>query len=275
MQRVTACGRFRRNSPENRADCSRPAAPEGETPAAFSAISPAMIRNAPVFCAIDTIDLAFAARAARAAAAAGFGIKLGKEFFTAHGPSEVRGVVPEAVPLFLDLKFHDIPNTVAGAVRSAASAMRPKMLTIHAAGGAAMIRAAVEAAKASDSKPWILAVTVLTSMDQSDLLATGVPGGVSDQVVRLAKLAQGAGADGVICAATEIALLRQACGPHFKLVVPGIRPAGAAAGDQKRVMTPAEAMKLGADHLVIGRPITEAPDPEASARAIAAELEAA
>lgn len=229
-------------------------------------------RIAPVFCAIDTIELAFATRCARAAAAAGFGVKLGKEFFTAHGPAEVRAILPQGTPLFLDLKFHDIPNTVAGAVRSAAAAMGPMMLTVHASGGPAMIRAAVEAARAAKQKPMILAVTALTSLDTADLRAVGVNEDVSAYVVRLAKLAQDNGADGVICAATEIEMLRQACGPDFKLVVPGIRPKGSAAGDQKRVMTPGEAFRLGADHLVIGRPITEADSPEASARAIAQEL---
>ena len=229
-------------------------------------------RIAPVFCAIDTIELAFAGRCARAAAAAGFGVKLGKEFFTAHGPAEVRAILPQSTPLFLDLKFHDIPNTVAGAVRSAAAAMGPMMLTIHASGGPAMIRAAVEAARSAKQKPWILAVTALTSLDAADLRAVGVNEDVSAYVVRLAKLAQENGADGVICAATEIEMLRQACGPDFKLVVPGIRPKGSAAGDQKRVMTPGQAFRLGADHLVIGRPITEADSPEASAKAIAQEL---
>jgi len=234
--------------------------------------TPLSARIAPVFCAIDTIELAFAARCARAAAAAGFGVKLGKEFFTAHGPAEVRAILPVGTPLFLDLKFHDIPNTVAGAVRSAAAAMGPMMLTVHATGGPAMIRQAVEAAHAARQRPMILAVTALTSLDASDLQAIGVNEDVSSYVVRLAKMAQANGADGVICAATEIDMLRKACGPDFKLVVPGIRPKGSAAGDQKRVMTPGDALKLGADHLVIGRPITESANPEASARAIAQEL---
>lgn len=234
--------------------------------------TPLSARIAPVFCAIDTIELAFAARCARAAAAAGFGVKLGKEFFTAHGPAEVRAILPVGTPLFLDLKFHDIPNTVAGAVRSAAAAMGPMMLTVHATGGPAMIRQAVEAAHQARQRPLILAVTALTSLDTSDLVAIGVNEDVSSYVVRLAKMAQANGADGVICAATEIDMLRKACGPDFKLVVPGIRPKGSAAGDQKRVMTPGEALKLGADHLVIGRPITEAASPEASAQAIAQEL---
>jgi orotidine-5'-phosphate decarboxylase len=234
--------------------------------------TPLSARIAPVFCAIDTIELAFAARCARAAAAAGFGVKLGKEFFTAHGPAEVRAILPVGTPLFLDLKFHDIPNTVAGAVRSAAAAMGPMMLTVHATGGPAMIRQAVDAAHQARQRPLILAVTALTSLDAADLQAIGVNEDVSSYVVRLAKMAQANGADGVICAATEIDMLRKACGPDFKLVVPGIRPKGSAAGDQKRVMTPGDALKLGADHLVIGRPITESANPEASAQAIAQEL---
>jgi orotidine-5'-phosphate decarboxylase len=150
--------------------------------------------------------------------------------------------------------------------------MGPMMLTVHATGGPAMIRAAVEGAKAARQRPMILAVTALTSLDASDLAAIGVTEDVSSYVKRLARLAQDNGADGVICAATEIAMLRETCGPDFKLVVPGIRPKGSAAGDQKRVMTPAEALQLGADHLVIGRPITDAADPEASAQAIAREI---
>ncbi len=231
-----------------------------------------MTRQTPVYCAIDTAELAYASRCARAAAAAGFGVKLGKEFFTAHGPTEVRAILPTGAPLFLDLKFHDIPNTVAGAIRSAAAAMAPQFVTVHAAGGPAMIRAAVDAAHASRLPSQILAVTLLTSLDAADLEAIGLGGDVSGHVVRLARLAQDNGADGVICAATEIELLRNACGPDFKLVVPGIRPAGSAIGDQKRVMTPTAALSLGADHLVIGRPITEARDPDAAAQAIAQEI---
>ena len=224
------------------------------------------------FCAIDTIDLDQAKRLAASAAAAGFGIKLGKEFFTAHGPQGVRAVLPPGAALFLDLKFHDIPNTVAGGVRAAIAAVAPFCQTVHAGGGSAMLKAAVAEARAAKNTPLILAVTVLTSLDASDLAATGVSGTVEAQVKRLAALAEAAGCDGVICAATEIASLRTQAGSKFKLVVPGIRPAGSDAGDQKRVMTPREAMTLGADYLVIGRPITGATDPAAAARAIGTEL---
>jgi len=230
----------------------------------------------PVFCALDTTDLEAAGRLAATAAAAGCGIKLGKEFFAAHGPEGVRRVRPEGTPLFLDLKFHDIPNTVAGAVRAAAQAMQPSFLTIHASGGAAMVRASADAAAAfGPERPRILAVTVLTSLDAADLAAIGVASSVEVQVRCLAKLAQDHGADGAVCAAAEISILRQTCGPNFLLVLPGIRPAGAETGDQKRVMTPRQALDLGADWLVIGRPITAAADPAGAARAIAAEIKAA
>lgn len=225
----------------------------------------------PVFCALDTTDVDRAASLAQSLKGHVGGLKIGKEFFTAHGPAGVRRVIPEGTPLFLDLKFHDIPNTVAGAVR-AATALSPAILNVHAAGGRAMMEAARTAAQESETPPWVLAVTVLTSLDASDLADIGVHGSPADQVVRLATLAQRAGLDGVVCAAQEIAALRRECGPDFKLVVPGIRPANSATGDQKRTMTPAEAAGLGADVLVIGRPITNAPDPAAAAQAIAAEL---
>ncbi|WP_169543779.1 orotidine-5'-phosphate decarboxylase [Sneathiella aquimaris] len=227
----------------------------------------------PVFTAIDKYDLQEAAKVAQKVASITGGIKLGKEFFTANGPQGILEVVGTDIPLFLDLKFHDIPNTVAGAVRSAAKAFQPNMLTIHAGGGPAMIRAAADAsAEFAEARPWILAVTVLTSMDQDDLAATGVAGQTTDQVIRLAHLAQQNGADGVICSPLEIAALRAECGPDFKLVVPGIRPAGSDHGDQKRVKTPVEALQEGADYLVIGRPITNALDPAAAAQIIVQDL---
>jgi orotidine-5'-phosphate decarboxylase len=177
--------------------------------------------------------------------------------------------------LFLDLKLHDIPNTVAGATRSACR-IAPHFLTIHAAGGMAMMRAAVEAAReaAGDAAPRLLAITVLTSLDASDLDATGQRGPVADQARRLADLAQRAGVAGVVCSPHEVAALRAQCGPGFVLVTPGIRPAWAASGDQKRITTPAEAIASGADHLVIGRPITQAPDPAEALARICAEIEA-
>ncbi|HLU68221.1 MAG TPA: orotidine-5'-phosphate decarboxylase [Kofleriaceae bacterium] len=227
-----------------------------------------------IFCALDTTDRAGAAKlAARLAGTVG-GVKLGLEFFGAHGPAGVAAVKESALPLFLDLKFHDIPNTVAGAVR-AVLPLAPALLTVHASGGRAMLEAARDAAAhAGASRPKIVAVTVLTSLDDGDLDAVGQRGPALDQVKRLAEIAQRAGIDGVVCSPREVAALRAQCGPGFLLVVPGIRPAWATAGDQKRVMTPAEAVAAGADHLVIGRPITGAPDPAEAARRIAAELTA-
>ncbi|PHQ71612.1 MAG: orotidine-5'-phosphate decarboxylase [Sneathiella sp.] len=228
-----------------------------------------------VFAAIDTTDLAAATELGRALGPISGGIKLGKEFFTAFGPQGVMTVAGDMTPLFLDLKFHDIPNTVAGGVRAAAKVIRPNMLTIHGSGGPAMIRAAADAsAEFGPERPLILAVTVLTSMDDADLAAVGVSSTAEDQVLRLAALAQENGADGVICSPREITAIRKICGPEFKLVVPGIRPKGAALGDQKRVKPPADAMADGASYLVIGRPITGADNPAAAAATIIRELAA-
>ncbi|MEH6404609.1 MAG: orotidine-5'-phosphate decarboxylase [Sneathiella sp.] len=227
----------------------------------------------PIFTAIDKNDLDVAKSLGAAIAPHTGGIKLGKEFFTCFGPQGVLDVVGQETPLFLDLKFHDIPNTVAGAVRAAAKSVAPNMLTIHGCGGGDMIRAASEAsAEFGDARPWILAVTVLTSMDNADLAATGVAHDIANQVQRLAALAQENGADGVICSPLEIAALRAQCGPDFKLVVPGIRPTGSHHGDQKRVKTPVEALNDGADYLVIGRPITGAANPADAVSNIAKDL---
>ncbi len=228
-----------------------------------------------IFVALDTPHMDGALSLAGSLAGLVGGIKLGKAFFTANGPQGVRRAAAAGLPVFLDLKFHDIPNTVADAVRAALS-LTPVMLTVHASGGAAMMRAAAEAAgEGGADRPLVLGVTVLTSLGADDLAATGLAGPVSDQVMRLARLAQASGLDGVVCSAREAAALRAACGADFKLVVPGIRPAGAAAGDQKRTATPAEAVAAGADYLVIGRPITGADDPARAARAIIDEIEAA
>ncbi|SKA32237.1 orotidine-5'-phosphate decarboxylase [Enhydrobacter aerosaccus] len=242
-------------------------------------------RPNPVYCAIDTVDLPLAARLIRSVAGSATptvgGIKLGLEFFLAHGAPGVRYAFPAPVRatgtgFFLDLKLHDIPNTVAGGIR-AVMELEPTYITIHTAGGAAMMKAAAEtaaaeAARLGISRPKLLGVTVLTSLDKSDLEAVGVPSDPGQQVLRLAALARASGLDGVICSPLEIAALRRECGGDFVLMVPGIRPAGAATGDQKRVLTPAEAVALGATHLVIGRPITEAADPAVAAQAIARDL---
>ncbi len=220
--------------------------------------------------ALDTVEIVRARDWADAVAPHAGLLKLGLEFFLANGADGVRAV--SGAPIFLDLKLHDIPNTVAGAVR-AVLPLRPRMLTIHAAGGAAMIQAAHQAASAAGpDRPMILAVTVLTSLAQSDLFATGIQAAPTDQVLRLARLATGAGADGLVCSPLEVATLREALGPEVRLIVPGIRPAGAAAGDQARTMTPAQAVAAGADWIVVGRPITSAPAPAAAAADIAASI---
>ncbi len=204
------------------------------------------------------------------------GFKLGLEYFVAEGPAGIRAIQSLGKPIFLDLKLHDIPNTVAGAVRSAV-ALNPAYLTLHAGGGIAMMRAAAEAAadealRRGVARPKLLAVTVLTSLDASDLAAQAIAATPEAQVVRLANLAKDAGIDGAVCSPKEIVALRRAVGLALALIVPGIRPAWAASGDQKRVMTPAEAARAGADVLVIGRPITGAADPAEAARRIREEI---
>jgi orotidine-5'-phosphate decarboxylase len=226
----------------------------------------------PVFCAIDTKDIMAAEKLVTSLTGKIGGVKLGLEFFMAHGMAGYRAIASKGMPVFLDLKLHDIPNTVAGAVESLLP-LKPDFLTIHAAGGPAMITAAANAAaKAGAKRPKILAVTVLTSLDSKDLFAVGQSAEPAQQVLRLAQLAKENGADGVICSPEEIALLRSELGGEFILMVPGIRPAGSSAGDQKRVMTPRQAMDAGATYLVIGRPITEAANPAEAAQRIVAEL---
>ncbi len=225
----------------------------------------------PVYVALDTTDLDYALELAQRVRPHVGGFKLGLEFFTAQGPAGVRAFADAGLPVFLDLKFHDIPNTVAGACRAAAQ-LGVAITNIHAQGGAAMMRAAVEAAKSVSPSTKVIAVTMLTSLGDEDLPSVGLTPPVGDQVLRLASLTQQCGLDGVVCSAHEIARLRAECGPDFLLVVPGIRPAGADIGDQKRVMGPAQARDAGASVLVIGRPITAAPDPAEAARAIAESL---
>jgi orotidine-5'-phosphate decarboxylase len=221
----------------------------------------------PVFVGLDTPDLAHARKLAEMVAPHVGGLKLGLEFFLANGPEGVRAMAGLGLPLFLDLKLHDIPNTVAGALRSL-GVLAPAIVNVHAAGGPAMLAAARAAAPPPVT---LIAVTVLTSLDDADLAAAGVPGGTQAQVLRLAGLAKDAGLDGVVCSPWEVAALRRAW-PAACLVVPGVRPEGADAGDQKRTMTPREALAAGATWLVIGRPIAAAPDPGAAAAAIAASL---
>jgi len=200
--------------------------------------------------------------------------KVGKELFTAVGPSLVRDLAASGKRVFLDLKFHDIPTTVAGAVRSAAS-LGVSLLTVHASGGSKMLEAAAQAAAQSIAKPTVLAVTVLTSLTTADLEQVGVTGTVEAQVLRLAGLAINAGCGGLVASAQEAAHLRHTLGGGFTLVTPGIRPAGAVAADQARVVTPEDAIHAGADFLVVGRPITGADDPQRAAKAIIEQIERA
>lgn len=198
--------------------------------------------------------------------------KIGKELFTAEGPAVVKMVHDLGGKVFLDLKFHDIPNTVAGAVRSAAK-LGVWMVNVHASGGADMMREAAQAAAASAKPPIVIGVTVLTSMNEEGLKEIGVTGSaVGEQVIRLAKLAKSSGLGGVVASAQEAPALRRAFGKDFLIVTPGVRPAGAAVGDQKRVLTPKDAIAAGADCLVVGRPITESQDPKAAAEAILKEM---
>ena len=196
--------------------------------------------------------------------------KVGLELFVSEGNAIVDAIHGRGYSVFLDLKLHDIPNTVAGAVRSASRA-GAGMLTLHAGGGPAMMAAAVDAAAGLDSAPTLLAVTVLTSMDATQLQAVGVMDSPGEQVLRLARTGWESGVRGFVSSAQEVAAMRQTF-PDATLVIPGIRPSGAAVGDPKRVATPAAAMEAGADYLVIGRPITKAPDPAAAAAAILAEI---
>lgn len=223
-----------------------------------------------IYCAIDTGDLNKACDIVRSIGKI-CGAKLGMEFFNAHGPKGIETVL-EACPetsLFIDLKYHDIPNTVAGAVRSICSHFQPDYLNIHATGGIAMMEAAQEACTIdTNGHTKLLAVTILTSLSDFDLSEIGYKDNASKHVDDLARLTQKAGLAGVVCSSHEIEMLRQSCGPDFILMVPGIRPEGSATGDQKRVMTPNQAMQLGATHIVIGRPITQSSDPEQTAHRI-------
>jgi len=233
-------------------------------------VNPAPTSN-PVFVALDTTDPDYARELAERVRAHVGGLKLGLEFFSAHGPDGVRPFIELGLPVFLDLKYHDIPNTVAGACRAAAT-LGVSILNVHAQGGGAMMRAAADAAKSVSPSTKVIAVTMLTSLADEDLPGLGLMPPVGDQVLRLASLARQSGLDGVVCSAHEIGRLRKELGPDFLLVVPGIRPAGAPLGDQRRVMGPAEARDAGASILVIGRPITGAADPAQAARDIAQSL---
>ena len=230
----------------------------------------------PIICAIDFADVEQATTLAEEVRPYVGAVKLGLEFFTAHGADGVKHITQLGIPLFLDLKFHDIPNTVAKAI-AATAGMNMFMLTVHTTGGQHMMKAAIDASDriaqvTGKERPLVIGVTLLTSLDQDDISMIGFNHTVQEQVIRLADLAQSAGLDGVVCSPFEIAPIRKACGGDLTLVVPGIRPEGAAAGDQKRIMTPKEALTKGADYLVIGRPITQSRDRASAARQIADSL---
>ena len=229
-----------------------------------------------IIVALDVPDAAAALALATRLDASKCSLKVGKELFTAAGPGLVRELAGRGFRVFLDLKFHDIPNTVAQAC-AAATRLGVWMLNVHASGGAAMMAAARDAVgrtagEAGLPRPLLIAVTVLTSLSAGDLAAIGVNASPEEQVLRLARLTQAQGLDGVVCSAREAAALKRALGPGFTLVTPGIRPEGSAANDQARVMTPPQAIAAGADHLVIGRPIAAAPDPQAALDAILASI---
>lgn len=230
-----------------------------------------MTKTPLIYTAIDTGDLKHACTLA-AALAPHTGIKLGLEFFNAFGPQGIEQVLKAApdAQIFIDLKFHDIPNTVAGAVRSICTHFTPAYLNVHASGGRAMMEAAANACQTtSGGKTRLLAVTILTALSEQDLTEIGYrQDGAQERVKALALLTQDSGLDGVVCSSHEIESLRAACGETFALMVPGIRPAGSDAGDQKRIMTPQEGVQRGATHLVIGRPITQADNPAKAAQDI-------
>ena len=223
---------------------------------------------------IVALDVSSSAEATRIVTRIGEGVqlyKVGMQLYTSEGPQVVRDLISSGKQVFLDLKFHDIPNTVAAAVRAAAG-LGVTMLTVHAAGGTKMLKAAVEAVEQTKSSAKVLAVTVLTSMAAADICEIGVEGPVLDQVVRLGALALHAGCAGVVSSAQEVKALRERLGDNFLAVTPGVRPSGAAHGDQARVVTPAEAIAAGATHIVVGRPITEAADPAEEADKILQEI---
>jgi orotidine-5'-phosphate decarboxylase len=237
-------------------------------------MSPRIARNR-LIVALDTDHLASALAMARRIGPLAGMFKIGSQLFTAEGPRAVERIAALGAGVFLDLKFHDIPHTVAGAVRAAAGLPGVALLNVHATGGLEMMEAAAEAIAGTRRRPKLLAVTLLTSLDAAALRRAGISGSPQSRVVALARLAQQAGLDGVVCSAQELRAIRRACGAHYLTVVPGIRPSAAAKGDQSRVATPTEAIRAGADHLVVGRPITGARDPRAAAEAILREMSAA
>jgi orotidine-5'-phosphate decarboxylase len=239
----------------------------------FIKIQEALMSDSPLIVALDYATADAALTMAEQLDPARCRVKVGKELFTRSGPSIVSALVGQGFDVFLDLKYHDIPNTVAKACAAAAD-LGVWMLNVHALGGQAMMQAAREAVGNNDDSPLLIAVTLLTSMDQQTFNQLGMQGSIADTVLRLAKLTEQSGLDGVVCSAHEAQALRQQHGQEFSLVTPGIRPADSAQGDQHRTMTPAQAIAAGSSYLVIGRPITAAADPMAALEAIEASLKA-
>jgi orotidine-5'-phosphate decarboxylase len=231
----------------------------------------------PIFCALDTPDLNHAEKLANSLCEYVCGFKLGLEFFLAHGVAGYKRIAATRAPLFLDLKLHDIPNTVAAAVKSLLP-LNPDSLTLHASGGKAMMEATVAAVRGNEKEkpkfPKLYGVTVLTSLDGNDLEAVGQPNNAKQQVIRLAKLAQESGLDGIVCSAQEAKAVRETCMPGLMFMVPGIRPSWAPGNnDQKRVVTPRQAVDAGATYIVVGRPITAAENPVDATKRILEEVE--
>jgi orotidine-5'-phosphate decarboxylase len=240
-------------------------------PAQPAVLDPLEQARGRLIVALDVPDAARAAQLVDRLEGTCHWFKVGLELFAAAGPAVLEPLIGRGHSVFLDLKFHDIPNTVAGAVRSAAG-LGVRMLTVHAAGGPAMLAAAREALSGIENPPELLAVTVLTSMDAGQVNAVGVERSPADQAILLARMGLDAGMRGFVCSPQEVARLRGLTGPEGVLVVPGIRPAGASVGDQKRVATPAAALREGASYLVVGRPITQAAHPAEAAEAILEEM---
>jgi orotidine-5'-phosphate decarboxylase len=234
---------------------------------------PAQDKGSRIIVALDFADVSQALEFAARLHPGACRLKIGKELFTRGGPALVEKLLDQGFHLFLDLKFHDIPHTVAQACKAAAE-LGVWMINVHTLGGRKMLEAAREAIASTAQRPLLIGVTLLTSMEDSDLREIGIADTVEDQAVRLAGLAHQTGLDGVVCSAHEARSLRARYGPEFCLVTPGIRPAGAAVQDQRRVMTPTQAMQAGVDYLVIGRPITQAADPRQALQAIQAEIDA-
>jgi orotidine-5'-phosphate decarboxylase len=231
------------------------------------------ITGSRVIVALDYPDAASALQLVASLTPALCRLKVGKELFTRAGPPLVEELAGRGFDVFLDLKFHDIPNTVASACHAAAD-LGVWMVNVHALGGERMLLAAREGVERAAHTPLLIAVTILTSMDTSDLAAVGLSGSPADNVLRLATLVQQSGLDGVVCSSRETGVLRNALGPDFRLITPGIRPLGSQADDQRRVMTPADALRAGSNYLVIGRPVTRADDPVSVLRTINSELSA-